>query len=300
MNRKKVMLLFFAVLVLSSAVTAKMLYDGKRLALTESELGMMCLAGAYPAAAFGNEDYEEKNYENPISMVESGGGGEGTPATLAEGQAETPAPTIVDTAPTNPLVIIYHTHATEAYQPISTGNFRTPAEENSVRDVGTVLTKELEAKGIAVIHDKTLHDAQSYNQSYSRSLETIQNLLAKYPSAKYVIDLHRDAAAYMGNAGKVVTVNGETAATFALVVGQGNENAAALNAFATRVVNKTEDMYPGFGGRIISKSYKYNQYVSDHHLLLEIGNNENNIREVRVCAKYFADVLAEIIKEDTE
>lgn len=300
MNLKKVMLLFIAVLVLSSVLTVKMLYDGKKLALTENELGLMCLAGAYPAAAFGNESYEEKDYENPISMVASEGSEAEKQQTPTGVEEDTPAPTIVDTEPTNPQVIIYHTHATEAYQPISTGNFRTLDEENSVRDVGTVLTKELEAQGIAVIHDKTLHDAQSYNQSYSRSLETIQNLLAKYPSAKYVIDLHRDAAAYMGNAGKTVTVNGETAATFALVVGQGNDNVASLNAFATRVINKADDMYPDFGGRIINKAYRFNQYVSDRHLLLEVGNNENNIREARVCAKYFACVLAEIIKEDAQ
>ncbi|MDD2218423.1 MAG: hypothetical protein PHX63_08360, partial [Eubacteriales bacterium] len=69
MNLKKVSVIFLAVFILSSLVTAKLLYDGKRLAFTENELGMMCLAGAYPSAAFGNE---EKTQGNPISMIEDG------------------------------------------------------------------------------------------------------------------------------------------------------------------------------------------------------------------------------------
>ena len=121
--------------------------------------------------------------------------------------------------------------------------------------------------------------------------------MAENPSAVFVIDLHRDAAAYLGNAGKTVTIEGETAATYALVVGEGNPNASMLNAFANTVNDKAEAMYPGFGGRIISKSYKYNQYVSDYHLLLEVGNNENNIKESLVTAKYFARVLASVIAD---
>lgn len=296
MNLKKVGVIFLAVFLLSSLVTAKLLYDGKRLAFTENELGMMCLAGAYPSAAFGNE---EKNQENPISMIENGDAEQEESSESEETkQEETSAPPIIENTPQNPLVIIYHTHATEAYQPISTGNFRTTEEQNSVRDVGNTLAKELEAQGISVLHDKTLHDAASYNQSYGRSLETIQSLLAKYPGVEYVIDLHRDAAAYTGNVGKTIDINGETASTFALVVGQGNGNAAALNSFASQVSSKAEEMYPGFGGKIISKSYKFNQHVADKYLLLEVGNNENNIRESRVCAKYFAQVLAELIKGD--
>ena len=57
-------------------------------------------------------------------------------------------------------------------------------------------------------------------------------------------------------------------------------------------------MYCGFGGAIIEQNYKYNEYVSDKSLLLEIGNNKNTIEESRLCGAYFAEVLAEIIKEE--
>jgi stage II sporulation protein P len=56
-------------------------------------------------------------------------------------------------------------------------------------------------------------------------------------------------------------------------------------------------MYPGFGGKIIEKQYKFNQYVSDYHLLLEVGNNENTIDQAKLTGKYFAKVLAKAIKD---
>jgi hypothetical protein len=56
-------------------------------------------------------------------------------------------------------------------------------------------------------------------------------------------------------------------------------------------------MYPGLAGRIIEKEYKFNQHVSDYHLLLEAGNNENTIDQAKRLGKCFANVLAEAIKE---
>jgi stage II sporulation protein P len=208
-----------------------------------------------------------------------------------------PEPEVVSTSTDKPLVIIYHTHATESYQPISIGNFHTTDEEGSVREVGAILKQELEKLGIGVIHDKTLHDHPSYSQSYKRSLETAQSLMRKHPTAIFIIDLHRDAASYMGNVGSTVLVNGETTATYSLVIGQSNPNANALKVYANKIHAKAEQMHSGFGGRNIEKPYKFNQYISDYHILLEVGNNENNIKEARVTAKYFAQVMAAVIKD---
>ncbi len=308
MRNKRIATLAVIAYLISMVVSTGAMADGNEFQLSESDLSLMCVSAAYPAVTRGNRDLSEFE-KNSAEGDERQNGQE-----LTEGENTAPPavpdnsgtdgmntivspPVIPEVGSKEPLVIIYHTHATEAYQPISTGNFRTTEEAGSVREVGNVLAEELEALGIHVIHDKTLHDAESYNQSYSRSLETVKKLMAENPSAVFVIDLHRDAAAYLGNAGKTVTIEGETAATYALVVGEGNPNASMLNAFANTVNDKAEAMYPGFGGRIISKSYKYNQYVSDYHLLLEVGNNENNIKESLVTAKYFARVLASVIAD---
>lgn len=198
----------------------------------------------------------------------------------------------------DPLVIIYHTHSTESYMPYDESNYHRTDEEGTVRDVGNVLENELKKKGINVVHDKTLHDRPSYNDSYDRSLETIQSLTKKYPTAVYVIDLHRDAAAASATEGKYIEVDGERVAKFSMVVGQQNDNYTELYAFAKKINERSESMYKGFGGAIIERNYKYNEFVSDRSLLLEIGNNKNTIEESRLCAEHFADVLASIIEEE--
>ena len=59
-------------------------------------------------------------------------------------------------------------------------------------------------------------------------------------------------------------------------------------------------MYKGFGGAIVEHNYKYNEYISDKALLLEVGNNKNTIEESRLFAEYFAKVIAEVIKEEQQ
>lgn len=244
------------------------------------------LAEEDPGYFFTPEDIDQSGTPSPEQTTDSGI------------TAEVPNPTPADVDVKKPVVIIYHTHATESYQPVTEGNFHSLKEYGTVREVGDVLTDELRKMGIQVVHDKTLHDSPSYNQSYSRSLETIKTLMASYDSDKIVIDLHRDAAGYVGNVAKTVSVNSETMAGYSLVIGTGNPNVEALRSFANKINKKAEEMYPGFGGKIIEKPYKFNQYVADNLILLEVGNNENTIEQTKTTAKYFAKVLAEVIKEN--
>lgn len=319
MKKKQIAVLSIAVYAAAVALSIGISAYDNGFEMSESELSMMCVSSVYPSVTRGVRDIdrnEDKIIDKNGTLITTDGiqiGRTDENLTSDDGNAEVPSQIIdtqdpqnpspatpnVDTSNGKPLVIIYHTHATEAYQPVSSGNFRTTDEAGSVREVGNVLASELESLGISVVHDKTLHDAESYNQSYTRSLETVKNLMTSYPSAIFIVDLHRDAAAYTGNVGKTVSINGETAAAYALVVGEGNPNAANLTAYANAINAKAEELYPGFGGRIISKAYKYNQYVSDYHILLEVGNNENNIRESKITAKYFAHVLAAVIDDLT-
>lgn len=196
-----------------------------------------------------------------------------------------------------PQVIIYHTHSSESYVPYTESNFHREEETGTVREVGDVMTEELNRLGIAVVHDKTVHDRPSYNQSYERSLETVTSLLRQYPTAEIVIDLHRDAAAYTGNKGETISINGETVAKYKLVIGQNNDNYSQLVSFAKSVNEQAEALYPGFSGRILEKTYRYNEYIADQYLLLEIGNNQNDIEDAKATGKYFAHVLAAVLEE---
>ncbi len=140
----------------------------------------------------------------------------------------------------------------------------------------------------------TLHDYPSYNRSYNRSLETIKKLSASYSNKKIIIDYHRDAAVGAGNP-KTATIDGKTVAAFCIVVGAKNANYAKLRDFAEKITNKANEMYPGFAKKIVEKPYKFNEYLSDSYILLEVGNNANSIDQVNAAMPYLANVLTEIM-----
>lgn len=261
--------------------------------IDEKELGEMCIAQVAPAAKIaGSEDMsQQENADN--NAADKGAADKETGKKESEAKEEQQ---IVVTG--DPLVIIYHTHSSESYMPYTESNYHRAEEEGTVRDVGNALESELKKKGINVIHDKTVHDRPSYNESYNRSLDTIQSLVKQYPTAVYIIDLHRDAAASSATEGKYIEIDGQRVAKFSMVVGTQNENYVELYEFANNVKNTAESMYKGFGGAVIEKDYQYNEYVSNRALLLEVGNNKNTIEEARACGKYFAEVLASIIKEE--
>ncbi len=297
LNKSISLLLVISVCLLTSVATVTKLKDIKAVP-TESaveNIALLCLESVFPTVSRGSStDARSKIIiatadTNPLDYLTQDG--------------QTPPPVVSDlpkVPPTansdKPSVLIYHTHATESYMPVDFGNFHTVEEFATVREVGDVLAYELNQKGIGIVHDKTLHDNPSYNQSYNRSLESAKSMLAQFPTTKIIIDLHRDAAPSTGG-GKTVTIDGQKVGTYSLVVGNGNQNVKALKAFANKINAKAESMYPGFGGKIIEKDYKYNQYIFNNSLLLEVGNNRNNIEEVRLTAKYFANVLAEVLKE---
>lgn len=271
--------------------------------IDEKELGELCIGQVAPAAGRQIQTAEKEQEADPEAQTESMIEQIGETAEQVQNESETDlqqkqsAKKKEQTALSkDPLVIIYHTHSTESYLPYKESNYHREKQKGTVRDVGEVLKEALEEKGIRTIHDTTLHDRPSYNESYSRSLQTIQTLRKKYPTAKYVIDLHRDAAAASAKEGKLLTIDQKRVAKFSLVVGKENQNYAELYEFAKKVSQKAEQQHKGFGGAIIEQNYRYNEFVSDYALLLEIGNNKNTIEESRRCAKYFAEALAAVIK----
>ncbi|MDO4481677.1 MAG: stage II sporulation protein P [Bacillota bacterium] len=169
--------------------------------------------------------------------------------------------------------------------------------EGTVRNVGDALAEELKSKGITVYHDKTLHDNPTYTNSYGRSLNTAKSYLGQHGEIKVVIDLHRDAMAEGGKKYSTAAVNGANASSFNVVVGRQNNNYPQLMSFAGKVIAKANELYPGLGGRIIEREYKFNQYLSNNYLLLEIGNNGNTIDEAVLTGKLLADVLEAVMRE---
>lgn len=204
-----------------------------------------------------------------------------------------------------PQVLIYHTHTTESYptslqevQSVLSGKLSASNmdESRNVCLVGDVLASELEnGYNINVIHDKTIHDANAYNQSYERSAATLSKYLKKYGDFSIIIDIHRDS---IENRNEVVTkINGENVATFRFVVSKSNNPHLAKNM---QVVNKimaiSNKLYPGLCRDVFYYNYGkrcFNQTMSNNAVLIEVGTDVTTTDEVKETAKYMARIIAE-------
>ena len=98
------------------------------------------------------------------------------------------------------------------------GNYRTTDLNYSVAKVGTVLDESLTSKGFHVIHNLDYHDYPAYNGSYSRSFNTVSNLLANNPGIQLVIDLHRDAIGSMNQYAPSVKIGDEIVSQLMFVI----------------------------------------------------------------------------------
>lgn len=257
---------------------------------TATDFGVMCINAVYPSASIELAD----SRDNEDVPGEEGGGTDQDTSGGDDAQNEEKSDPVV--LGDEPLVLIVHTHATESYLPQSGSNFHSTGEENTVRDVGNTLAASLEAEGISVVHDKTLHDNPSYNNSYNRSYDTIQQLLEEYPSIVCVIDLHRDAIA-AETAAATVSVNGKTCAKYSYVVGNLASTYKDNLAFINNLNKTASESYNGYTGKVLERGYRYNQDFTSKSLLLEIGYNRNQIEEARNSAEIFGKILADTLKK---
>jgi len=201
-------------------------------------------------------------------------------------------------------IIIYHTHtcesytATESYNYVQSGNFRSTDLNFSVARVGDELDKQLTSYGVQVIHDKTYHDYPAYNGSYGRSLKTAESILANHSDVDIVIDLHRDAIADETYAPKV-KIGDEYASQLMFVMGSNVANSINSNwnqnlKFAIKVMQKANELYPGLFKPIILRNSEYNQHVSKAACIIEVGATGNTLEESMGAMKYLAKILESI------
>jgi len=154
----------------------------------------------------------------------------------------------------NKNVVIFHTHscesytASELYPYTPTGNFRSTDLNFTVTRVGTELTNYLNKYNISVKHDTSYHDYPAYNGSYTRSLNTVENILKTY-SSDIIIDLHRDAIGSREDYAPTVKIGEDYAAQIMFVIGTNDGGLWHPNwnqnlKFAIKVQEKAEEMFP--------------------------------------------------------
>lgn len=208
-----------------------------------------------------------------------------------------------------PDILIYHSHATEAYTMDGTDmyeesdSYRTLNTDQNMVRIGTEMTKILESAGLEVIHDTTLYDYPDYNDAYNRSSQAVKETLDKYPSIRLVIDVHRDALA--GNDGTIYkTVAGtvENCAQIMMVMGtdslgQTHPNWRVNLSLATSIQKALADKWSTLARPIALRTSRFNQHYSTGCLLVEIGSHGNTLQEAITAGRLYARTLADLFAD---
>ena len=216
--------------------------------------------------------------------------------------------------PSAPVVLIYHTHAEEAYRQTrdyiyeETGekSYKTLDKAKSVVALGELLKTALEERGFTVIHDETDVEPPEIKSAYTRSLEVME----KYPDATVFIDLHRNTANIKAKKDDVVMVGKKRCARMFFVVGTGvgtyeGEYETAHDwqqnyALAKAVTERLRQIDPSFALDIRLKVGRFNQHVSPYCMLIELGHNANTFSDAENSIPYLADALASTLIFDKD
>ena len=196
-----------------------------------------------------------------------------------------------------PQILIYHTHAYEAFADSVEGG-----EDMTIVGAGNYLVELLtNVYGYNVIHDTTLYH---YNDAYSEACEHISDVLAENPTVQLTIDLHRDAA----NEGTrlVTEVNGKQTARIMFFNGMcqtvdgpldyvSNPYLESNLALSLQMKLLAEEYYPGFTRKNFLKAYRYNQHLMERSMLIEAGANTNTYGEVKNAMEPLAALLNEVL-----
>jgi len=203
-------------------------------------------------------------------------------------------------------IIIYHTHTCESYTATEENyyeeqnKYRTTNLDYNITRVGKELTDILILKEYNVIHDKTIHDSPAFSGSYTRSLNTVNNLLSK-TKAELVLDIHRDALGNNSKYAPSVKIGDETVAQIMFVIGTNGGGLEHKNwntnlKLAIKIQEKANEMYPGLFKPIILRDSRYNQHVAEGAAIIEVGATGNTLEQCIGSMKYLANVISEVVK----
>lgn len=213
-----------------------------------------------------------------------------------------------------PAVLIYHTHATEAFLgPVAASagvdpnvvGFSPDNDLNIVR-VGAELARALEARGVATLQ---LTDQFDYNDglvtrggAYLRSLQALQNfrdgrpVTEVYPSLRLLVDLHRDAVPR--DRVTAVGPDGPFARVLVVVGARDNPRWRGNLCVAEHLHELMGRHHPNLSrGVQVRDDARFNQHLPRSAVLLEIGSVENTLEEAVRSAQMLGEVIADALAQ---
>ncbi len=202
----------------------------------------------------------------------------------------------IESSSDDPQILIYHTHAQEAFADSVPGD-----ESTSIVGIGEYLASILEERyGYRVMHYTESFDKESRDYAYGNALPVIEQLLADHPDIEVVIDLHRDAMPedrrlVMELQGRptaqIMFFNGLSRTAKGEIAYLENPYLADNLAFSFQMQAACNEYYPGLARRIYLKAYRYNMHLCPKTLLIELGAQNNTVEEMRNACEPLAHVL---------
>lgn len=200
-------------------------------------------------------------------------------------------------------ILIYHSHSQEAFADSKAGDV-----SDTIVGMGQRLSEILtEQYGYGVLHHTAEYDTFR-DDAYAVALPEIEKLLAENPSIQVVIDLHRDAG--VEGVSRTTVMDGKEYAKFMLFNGMSyhrktgnigyleNPNLADNLAFSFQMQVKAGEYYPGLTRKIYLKAYRYNMHLKPKTLLIELGDSNNTVEQVRNTLDPLAHILHMVLSGD--
>jgi len=204
-----------------------------------------------------------------------------------------------------PLVLILHTHGTEAYSDSAENDFRSTDSQKNVLSCGALIAEILGEYGISALHCTTLFDEEDFTMAYYNASLHIRSIMEEYPSVAYVLDVHRDSILIDGaNVAPTVETEEGSAAQMMLVIGTDHGGAVHPQwednlSLGLRLQAELNKSTPQLMRNINLRSASFNQQYSSGSLLLEIGAGGSSLSEAHRSAALFAHAFArEILGEE--
>ncbi|MBX6394161.1 MAG: stage II sporulation protein P [Alicyclobacillaceae bacterium] len=206
-------------------------------------------------------------------------------------------------APTAPLVYIYHTHNRESFLPMLPGrtNFDDAYDKTkNITLIGARLVEELKKRGVPAIQTTTdYYPMGDYSKEYTFSRKTVQEMLKRYPGLQMIFDIHRDSDPRPLTTAEI---GGQSYAKIRFIIGGNNPDHGANEKLAQALKAKLDQAYPHLVRDIWAKrsttyDATYNQDLSPNMVLVEIGGPENTEEELDRSAACLADGIASLLKE---
>ncbi|MFC5604032.1 stage II sporulation protein P [Sporosarcina koreensis] len=197
-------------------------------------------------------------------------------------------------------VLLYNTHSTEAYRPITKAvDGKIAVDQHQTENVVKMSDKLKSLLEINGVETDMLKKQVPYTRAYKDIRPFVQKQLAEN-EYDLIIDIHRDSA---GPDATTITHEGERYAKVAFVLGQNNPSYKKNEAIANRFKSEMEKRIPGIMRNVISKGGagvdgKYNQDLHPNLVLMELGGVGNSEEELNRTLIVISEVIVEMLAND--